>query len=95
VETQALLPVAIHWPQKTVGTQAYPNEGITDPVVASWLQPLGGSRLRQLRGPPSCGEEVQRAGEGLIRSRGLANPNSSSFHQPQCYANALSSSNGT
>jgi hypothetical protein len=57
METRALLPLATRWPQKTVGTQACPNEGITDPVVAGWLQPLAGSRLRQLRFPHWVGEE--------------------------------------
>jgi len=59
-------PLAIHWPQKTIGTQARPNEWITDSVVAGWLQPLGGSRLGQLRVPHSFGEDEQ--GQAAVQS---------------------------
>jgi hypothetical protein len=98
-DTEALPPLATRWPQKTVGTQACPYEGITDLVVAMWLQPLLGSRLRQLRNPHWFREETQRAGGCPIRSRGSPNPNSSSAVLPNrhavCTVNALLSSNGT
>ncbi len=55
-ERRALRPLASRWPQKTVDTRVCPNEGITDPMVDSRLQPLRGSCPRQLRPPCSRSE---------------------------------------
>jgi hypothetical protein len=45
----SLRPLGSIWPQKTVGTRVCPNDGITDPLVAVWPQPLAGSGPWQLR----------------------------------------------
>jgi hypothetical protein len=63
-------PLAITWPQKTIGAAPRPRRAITDLLAPTWVQPLGGSRRGRSRLHNALCKATCGLGQWPIRSGG-------------------------
>jgi hypothetical protein len=63
-------PLAMTWPQKTLGAAPRPRRAITDLLAPTWVQPLGGSRRGRSRLHNALCQATGGLGPWPIRSGG-------------------------